>query len=220
MEVEPVIALGDSIFRDLCMIRGMDTLFSPGAGIQNLLTMLHIQSFLNSLKLHIRKLSRRAAVILHFDTNNIHNSTPAHIVSLFKQVVSLLLSHNPDIFIFISVILSRPLDFDSTKHIIKDINQSIKLQCQSWGPSPVQVIFLSTFKPFYFAGSYHPQLFKQFYLSGRVDKIHLNYAGVKLFRQFFRQMISRYLNKIPRTRHGCLRCIHRKFNGHFKHQVY
>ena len=115
-------------------------------------------------------------VIVHVGTNDVNSYSAGEISSLYSNLITILKANvDSSTNVFISSILPRPVDFDSTGSKVKEINVSLEDDCKKR-----KVKFLKSFRPFLKVNQLRRELF-----AIKDGGLHLNLEGTRRLRQFF-----------------------------------
>ena len=108
-----------------------------------------------------------------------HTTTPVEgIVEHYKQLLKVIKTKNPNIFIMVSEILPRPFDFKQNKEYLNEVNIAIERVCKE-----SNVYFIYSHKPLMKYGSLKENYFDW-------DGLHLSEEGSKVMQRYFLGQLS------------------------------
>lgn len=170
-EIRCGIIVGDSIVKHLPLIEGVQLSAFPGT------TITRLQHQLSTINL-----SAFSFIIVHVGTNNVAKGhSVAFMCSAFADLVNYLRARAPGIRIIISSVLPRPVDDDSSRSIIYELNAYLEKNMAK----DLNFHFLKSYRPFCFKGQIKRHLF------ARLDGgLHLNSEGCARLHNFFLRVIS------------------------------
>ncbi|XP_060587760.1 uncharacterized protein LOC132743242 [Ruditapes philippinarum] len=157
-EIRCGIIVGDSIVKHLPLIEGVQLSAFPGT------TITRLQHQLSTINL-----SAFSFIIVHVGTNNVAKGhSVAFMCSAFADLVNYLRARAPGIRIIISSVLPRPVDDDSSRSIIYELNAYLEKNMAK----DLNFHFLKSYRPFCFKGQIKRHLI------ARLDGgLHLNSEG-------------------------------------------
>lgn len=114
-------------------------------------------------------------IILHVGTNDVNYLPIKKIMQAYKFLFRACAEVSGQVPIAVSAILPRPIDYDTTREICKNINLHLEEFCKNH-----DLKFVRSYKRFLFAG----RPITKFYAT-RDGGLHLSYEGTRQLRQCF-----------------------------------